>query len=119
MLTATALSILAVIGVAFGTVYQVRKGSGLPVLPAAPTPDVPMGPSASASTSAAIVASVDPSDPLRYAFEECGLPVHKLRPDFDVAATGKLHEVIHHASQKMGKAHPIRTVSDIQAILQR
>src|SRR5580765_362175 len=44
-----------------------------------------------------------PDDPMRYAFEECGLPVHKLRPDFDVASTGKLNEVIHHLAHHRGK----------------
>lgn len=85
----------------------------VPMLPA----ESPATPEPSPSAPLAVVAA--PDDPIRYAFEECGLPLHKLRPDFDVAATGKLNEVIHHASIARGKAHPLRTVADIQALLQR
>jgi hypothetical protein len=54
---------------------------------------------------------------IRQAFDDCGLPLHKFAPDFDVASTGKLNEVIHHASARMGRSHPIRTVRDVNALL--
>jgi hypothetical protein len=54
---------------------------------------------------------------IRHAFDECGLPLAKLKDDFDVSATGKLNDVLHHASVKLGKAHPLRTVKDIAARL--
>lgn len=60
----------------------------------------------------------DPVDEaIRQAFLACGLNVQFLAPDFDVAATGKLHDVLHHASNHLRIQHPVRTVADIKRVL--
>jgi hypothetical protein len=51
------------------------------------------------------------------AFDECGLPLHKFSRDFDIAQTGKLNDVIHHAARYRGLPHPMRTVSDVRQML--
>jgi hypothetical protein len=56
---------------------------------------------------------------LQDAFAECGLPVHEFNQYFDLARTGKLNDVLHHASLKLGIEHPMRTVGDVAAYLRQ
>lgn len=62
-----------------------------------------------------------PVDPvvlaLQDAFVACGLPAHEFNSYFDLAASGKLNEVVHIAAQKLGKDHPLRTVDDVAQFL--
>jgi hypothetical protein len=48
---------------------------------------------------------------MRQAFAECGLNVNLCVAEFDLLASGKLDDVIHHASTTLGR--PIRTVHDV------
>ena len=52
---------------------------------------------------------------LRAAFAECGLATDAYLPEFDLAASGKLHEVLYHASAKLG--NPLATVADAKRLL--
>lgn len=49
------------------------------------------------------------------AFRECGLPVDRYSGAFDIAAAGKLHDVLHHATHRLGQ--PVRTVDDLRRLL--
>ena len=53
---------------------------------------------------------------LRAAFAECGLSGEAFAQEFDLLHSGKLHEVLHHASAKLG--NPLVTVRDVKALLQ-
>lgn len=52
---------------------------------------------------------------LRGAFADCGLPLDAYTPEFDVLHTGKLHEVLVHASRRLG--NPLVTVDDLRELL--
>lgn len=52
---------------------------------------------------------------LMEAFSDCGLPVAEFRHDFDLLHSGKLHEVLHHASRRLG--NPLVTVADVRELL--
>jgi hypothetical protein len=47
----------------------------------------------------------------RAAARQCGVNAESIQPDFDLLSTGKLGEILHHASIELGK--PIRTVQDL------
>jgi hypothetical protein len=52
------------------------------------------------------------------AFATCGLPsVKATDPRFDVARTGKLNDVLDHASAILQRPHPLRTVADVTRFL--
>ena len=55
--------------------------------------------------------------PLAQAFAAVGLNSDQFHPDYDLASTGKMGDVIHLASKSLGK--PIRTVDDVQKLLTR
>lgn len=44
---------------------------------------------------------------------KCGLPMDAVNAQFDLAKTGKLGDVILHASRSLGLDHPVRTVEDV------
>lgn len=52
---------------------------------------------------------------LRRAFLRAGLNQALYQPDFDLRGSGKLHEVLLHASDDLG--NPLRTVEDVKALL--
>lgn len=56
---------------------------------------------------------------VRDSFAACGLNPADCAPGFDVARTGKLNDVLHHASATIGLSHPIRTVQDIHDLLRK
>lgn len=49
------------------------------------------------------------------AFGDCGLNKELYSPEFDVLHSGKLHEVIVHASRNLG--NPLVTVNDLKELL--
>lgn len=55
---------------------------------------------------------------MRHAFGEAGLNIDDYDEDFDVAATGKLNEVMHYAAQRYGVSHPTKTVADIKRVIE-
>ena len=57
---------------------------------------------------------------MRVACAECGLPVDVAEnPYFDLSKTGKLNDVLHHASHHLGVDHPLVTVADVMDLLAR
>ena len=52
---------------------------------------------------------------MRTAFAACGLSVEAYAPEFDLAHSGKLHEVLYHASVALGD--PLVTVADVKDLL--
>jgi hypothetical protein len=52
---------------------------------------------------------------LKGAFADCGLPAASYHPECDVLRTGKLHEVLVHASRRLG--NPLVTVDDLRELL--
>lgn len=52
---------------------------------------------------------------LMQAFYDCGLPIASYRQDFDLLHSGKLHEVLLHASRRLG--NPLVTVADVRELL--
>lgn len=52
---------------------------------------------------------------LRGAFTDCGLPQDSYSADFDIRHSGKLHEVLLHASARLG--NPLHTVADLSNLL--
>ena len=49
------------------------------------------------------------------AFADCGLPREAYDHDFDLLHSGKLHEVLVHASARLG--NPLVTVADVRELL--
>ena len=49
------------------------------------------------------------------AFADCGLNVDLCHDTFNVRASGKIHEVLIHASDRLG--NPLVTVADLKAML--
>jgi hypothetical protein len=67
-----------------------------------------------------VLGNVKPSEDdvdaaLRRAFLRAGLNQDIYQQDFDLRSSGKLHEVLLHASDDLG--NPLRTVSDVKALL--
>jgi hypothetical protein len=56
-------------------------------------------------------------DAVYEAYLACGLPADRYADTFDLSQTGKLYEILHRASQRVGVDHGIRTVGDIKRIL--
>lgn len=56
---------------------------------------------------------------VKRAFAPCGLNVDAFDMDFDVVKTGKLHQLLHYASQNLGIDHNLHTVRDIVHFLSR
>lgn len=55
---------------------------------------------------------------LVHAFGECGLNIEQVQNEqFDVARTGKLNDVLDHASSYLERPHPLRTVKDVLTFL--
>lgn len=68
-----------------------------------------------------ILGNIKPSEndvdvAIRAAFHEVGLNEADYAPDFDLLRTGKVLEVVIHASRKLG--NPIVTVQDVKELLQ-
>ncbi len=57
-------------------------------------------------------------DAVKVAHVECGLSAEAFGPDFDLSRTGKLYEVLHHASIRLGIDHSLRTVGDLVHFLE-
>lgn len=84
-----------------------------------------------APADAAFASVVDPPEPeikvpeqkeieaVLAACEQAGLNRDLLQPNFDLAATGKLNDVIHYAAIKLGRTHPVRTCQDVVALMVR
>lgn len=53
---------------------------------------------------------------VKAAFGDCGLPLDQFSPDFDLLHSGKLHEVLVHASRRLG--NPLVTVDDLRKLLE-
>lgn len=47
---------------------------------------------------------------------DCGLNVEEYSEEFDLVRSGKLHEVIYHATKRVG--NPIVTVKDLKEFLE-
>lgn len=50
---------------------------------------------------------------VRLACRDVGLNHEDITTEFDLRATGKLYDVLHHASETLGKDHELRTVGDV------
>ncbi len=69
------------------------------------------------SMASAPIVVDDVDQAILIAFYECGLNIDFCRPDFDLARTGKLNDVLVHASAALAQSHPLRTVADVKALL--
>lgn len=54
---------------------------------------------------------------VRQAAYDCGLPAHLFAFDYDLAKTGKLLEVVHHAAIILGVEHGLHTVDQVVDVL--
>lgn len=52
-------------------------------------------------------------DAVRDSYQDVGLPLHFYAPDFDVARSGKLHDLLHRVGAKLGRSHRLQTVDDV------
>lgn len=50
---------------------------------------------------------------VRQAYEAMGLPREQFDPSVNLVPTGKLYEILYHASAALGKDHELRTVQDV------
>ena len=70
-----------------------------------------------AQATASVTSPQAIEDAVRAAFSGLGLPSEQFGPGFDLAATGKVYELLHHAATTLDKDHELRTVGDVVAWL--
>jgi hypothetical protein len=64
-----------------------------------------------------LASPIDPLDAIKLAYEDVGLPMDEFSPEFDLARTGKLNDVLTRAAKHVGCKHPVRTIADLHKLL--